>query len=67
MLVRLGQFTVRKRRVILIASVIPFAIAIAIAIAGAVGGGVADHLSSGGFDDPVGLGLDRSIYQLYIF
>src|SRR5207253_838520 len=46
MLVRLGQFTVRKRRIILIASIILFA------IAGAIGGGVADHLSSGGFDDP---------------
>ena len=46
MLVRLGQFTVRRPRVILIASVILFA------VAGAIGGGVADHLSSGGFDDP---------------
>ena len=46
MLARLGQFTVRRRRAILVASVILFA------LAGAIGGGVADHLSSGGFDDP---------------
>ena len=46
MLMRLGQFTVRRRRAILVASVIFFA------LAGAIGGGVADHLSSGGFDDP---------------
>ncbi len=46
MLVRLGQFTVRRRRMILIVSVVLFA------LAGAIGGGVAEHLSSGGFDDP---------------
>ncbi len=46
MLVRLGRFTVRRKRSILIASVILFA------LAGAIGGGVADHLSSGGFEDP---------------
>ena len=46
MLVRLGRFTVRKRRAILVASVILFA------LAGAIGGGVAEHLSSGGFNDP---------------
>ena len=46
MLVRLGRFTVRKRRAILVTAVILFA------LAGAIGGGVADHLSSGGFEDP---------------
>ncbi|MCA1657369.1 MAG: MMPL family transporter, partial [Actinobacteria bacterium] len=46
MLVRLAQLTVRRRRAILITSVILFA------VAGAIGGGVAEHLSSGGFDDP---------------
>ena len=46
MLVRLGQFTVRRRRAILVAAVVLFA------LAGAIGGGVADHLSAGGFNDP---------------
>ena len=46
MLVRLAQLTVRRRRAILITSVILFG------VAGVVGGGVAEHLSSGGFDDP---------------
>ncbi len=46
MLVRLAQFTVRRGKAILLASVILFA------VAGAVGGGVAEHLSSGGFEDP---------------
>ncbi len=46
MLVRLAQFTVRRGRAILVASLVLFA------VAGAVGGGVAEHLSAGGFDDP---------------
>jgi RND superfamily putative drug exporter len=46
MLVRLAQFTVRRGRRVLIASAVFFA------LAGLIGGGVAQHLSSGGFDDP---------------
>ena len=46
MLVRLGQFTVRRRRRILVVSTVLFA------LAGVFGGGVAGHLSSGGFADP---------------
>jgi putative drug exporter of the RND superfamily len=46
MLSRLGRFTVRRRKIILVATVVIFA------VAGAFGGSVADHLSSGGFDDP---------------
>ncbi len=46
MLARLGAFTVRRRRAILIGTVI-FAIA-----SGAFGGKVVDKLSSGGFSDP---------------
>src|SRR5918999_78347 len=43
---RLGQFVVRHPRKLLAASVV------FIALAGALGSGVADHLSSGGFEDP---------------
>ncbi|MEA2497777.1 MAG: putative drug exporter of the superfamily, partial [Actinomycetota bacterium] len=43
---RLGAFTVRRRRWILVATAVFFV------LAGAVGGGVADRLSSGGFNDP---------------
>jgi RND superfamily putative drug exporter len=43
---RLATLTIRRRRRILVLAVIAFA------AAGAIGGGVAEHLSSGGFDDP---------------
>src|SRR5439155_17504489 len=46
MLGRLAEFTVRRRRWILIGSLI------ALVLAGAFGGSVAKHLSSGGFNDP---------------
>jgi putative drug exporter of the RND superfamily len=46
MLVRLAQFTVRRRRRVLLVSLVLFA------LAGVFGGGVAGHLSSGGFEDP---------------
>jgi RND superfamily putative drug exporter len=46
MLSRLGRFTVRRRKAVLVGATIVFA------VAGAWGGGVAEHLSSGGFDDP---------------
>jgi len=46
MLDRLGRFTVRRHRRILVATLVAFA------VAGVVGGGVADHLSSGGFENP---------------
>src|SRR5712691_4504437 len=46
MLERLGRFTVRRRRWILVATLG------ALVFAGAFGGKVADHLSTGGFDDP---------------
>ncbi|MGH9138826.1 MAG: MMPL family transporter [Acidimicrobiales bacterium] len=46
MLARLGGFVVRRRRLVLVSAVLAFA------ISGAVGGGVADRLSSGGFNDP---------------
>ena len=46
MLARLARFTVRRRRRVLVATLLLFA------IAGALGAGVAGHLSSGGFEDP---------------
>ena len=46
MLTHLGHFAVHRRRVILVAAVVVFA------LAGAFGGSVAEHLSSGGFGDP---------------
>src|SRR5437588_2556887 len=46
MLGRLARFTIRRRRPILVASLV-FVLA-----AGAFGGGVAKYLSSGGFNDP---------------
>jgi RND superfamily putative drug exporter len=46
MLSRLGRLTVRHRKIILIVTAVVFA------VAGAFGGSVAEHLSSGGFDDP---------------
>jgi putative drug exporter of the RND superfamily len=46
MLTRLAQFTVRRRRRVLLGTLVAFL------LAGAVGGGVAERLSSGGFEDP---------------
>ncbi|HVF53345.1 MAG TPA: MMPL family transporter [Actinomycetota bacterium] len=46
MLSRVGRFTVRRRKLILIATVVGFI------AAGAIGGGVVDKLSSGGFTTP---------------
>ena len=45
MLSRLAKFTVRRRRLVLLGTLVTFL------LAGAVGGGVADRLSSGGFED----------------
>ena len=46
MFTRLGQFTVRRRRFVLVASVV------LLAAAGAFGTGVFERLSGGGFEDP---------------
>ncbi|MGH9279105.1 MAG: MMPL family transporter, partial [Acidimicrobiales bacterium] len=46
MLARLAEVTVRRRKRVLLVSLVLFA------IAGVAGGGVAGRLSSGGFDDP---------------
>jgi RND superfamily putative drug exporter len=46
MLSRLAGFTVRRRRLVLGLAFVAFV------LSGAIGGGVADRLSSGGFDDP---------------
>jgi RND superfamily putative drug exporter len=46
MLSRLGALVIRRRKVVLIAAVVIFA------VSGAFGGSVSKHLSSGGFDDP---------------
>ena len=46
MLNRLARFTVRRRRLVLIGSLVAFL------AFGAIGGGVAEQLSSGGFEDP---------------
>jgi RND superfamily putative drug exporter len=46
MLSRLGRVAVRRRKAILVLA------AVAFAVAGSFGGSVAEHLSSGGFDDP---------------
>ena len=46
MLARIARFAVARRRFVLVASVVLFA------LGGALGGGVAEELSSGGFDDP---------------
>ncbi len=45
MLERLGHLLVRRRHLILLLSAVIFV------VAGALGGGVAEHLSSGGFDN----------------
>ncbi len=46
MLSRLAHLTVRRRVLVLVLATVGFV------LAGAIGGGVAEHLSSGGFDDP---------------
>jgi putative drug exporter of the RND superfamily len=46
MLTRLARFTVRRRRLVLAGTLLAFL------FAGAIGGGVAERLSSGGFEDP---------------
>ena len=46
MLTRLAEFTIRRRRYVLIAAVVVFL------LSGALGGNVAERLSSGGFEDP---------------
>ena len=46
LLTRIGRFTVRRRKAVLITTAIVFV------LSGVLGGGVATHLSSGGFDDP---------------
>ena len=46
MLARIARFAVARRRFVLVGSVVLFA------LGGALGGGVAEELSSGGFDDP---------------
>jgi RND superfamily putative drug exporter len=46
MLSRLGRVVVHRRKAVLIAAAVLFA------VAGSFGGGVAEHLSSGGFGDP---------------
>ena len=46
MLQRLGRFTIRRRRLVLLGAV-GFVV-----LAGALGGGVASHLTTSGFDDP---------------
>ena len=46
MLTRLARLSTNHARAVVIAAVVVFA------LAGALGGGVADHLTSGGFDDP---------------
>ena len=46
MLTRFARLSTRHARAVVIAAVLVFA------VAGAIGGGVADHLTSGGFEDP---------------
>src|SRR5690606_1728077 len=46
MLARLGSAVVRRRRLVLVAAVVLFA------LSGAFGGSAPSHLSAGGFDDP---------------
>ena len=46
MLSRIGRFTIRRRKLVLLGAVVVFV------VSGAYGGPVSKHLSSGGFDDP---------------
>jgi putative drug exporter of the RND superfamily len=46
MLTRFARLSTRHARAVVIAAMVAFA------LAGAIGGGVADHLTSGGFEDP---------------
>ena len=46
MLIRVAELAVRRHRLVLVGALVAFL------ISAAVGGGVADRLSSGGFDDP---------------
>ena len=46
MLERLARFVVRRRRLVLLGAVL------FLVVAGAIGGSVAQHLQSGGFEDP---------------
>ncbi|CAN5808183.1 MMPL family transporter [soil metagenome] len=46
MFARLADLSIRRRRFVLVAALVAFL------VCGAIGGGVADRLSSGGFDDP---------------
>ena len=46
MLSRIGRFTIRRRKLVLIGAALVFV------VSGAFGGSVSEHLSSGGFDDP---------------
>ena len=46
MLSRLAPAIVRRRRLVLLVALL------AVVLAGAIGGGVADHLTTGGFEDP---------------
>ena len=46
MLSRIGRFTIRRRKLVLIGAIVVFV------ASGAYGGSVSKHLSSGGFDDP---------------
>jgi len=56
-LIRLARVIVRRRRLILVAAVVAFA------LTGMLGGGVASKLSSGGFDDP---GAESTKAQHYL-
>jgi RND superfamily putative drug exporter len=57
MLRRLGRFTVRRRRWVLVTTLV------GVVVAGAFGGGVFDRLSGGGFNDP-GAESSRATAQL---
>jgi len=61
MLARLGSFTVRRRRLILVAAVVAFA------VSGAVGGGVASKLPTGEFQDPAAESTQVEDYLLEHF
>ncbi len=61
MLARLGSAVVRRRRLVLVAAVLVFA------LSGAFGGSAASHLSSGGFDDPAAesTAADRALVDVF--